>query len=136
LVEKGLFSALMYNHATHISKGTLDKNAIHKLVAISGANPTFPNTDKAVGAAASGGGTHVGAAKPDAFSAAYMARRDKNDGNGFYSQFKKNALKAQAALVAGSKYDDTLKAAVKQMLTIWEKSLAATVINYSISARF
>lgn len=118
LVEKGLFGAALYNQATTLFSDNLTLADVDKIVALFGANPTFPNTN-----------TNK-AAQPDGFMAGYAARRDKNDGNGLYSQFKNNAIKLQAAVKAGNDYKEEQKAALTALKQVWEKANAATVINY------
>ncbi|MDX2195760.1 MAG: hypothetical protein NW207_05025 [Cytophagales bacterium] len=135
LVEKGLFTAALYNHAISGLTGVVTTTTVHQIVAISGLNTKFPNTDKTVGAPASGGGTHVGSTTPDVYMAAYGSRRDKSDGKGLYSQIKYNLTKAQAAANAGDKYKDTLSAALSAYKLSYEKISAATVINYCIDSK-
>lgn len=125
LIEKGLFEAALYNHAYGITQKTeLTPADIDRLVAIFGAHPSFPNS--------SDGSKHE---HPDSYAAKYAAKRDKNDGKGFYTNIKNALLKAQAAVKAGKAYDAELRAALKDYLTNWEKSCAATIINYLYSAQ-
>ncbi len=70
----------------------------------------------------------------DRYMANYLARRDKNDGNGFYSQIKFNFLKLQAALKAGAKFNKERDEAREAIKSILEKATFATVINYCHSA--
>jgi hypothetical protein len=60
----------------------------------------------------------------------YVARRDKNDGNGFYSTIKTNAIKLQAAIKAGDKYKSEQQEAIAAIKLTWEKASAASAINY------
>jgi hypothetical protein len=66
----------------------------------------------------------------DKYMANYIARRDKNDGTGYYSQIKYNFLKLQAALKAGSEYNKERDEARNAIKDILEKATFATVINY------
>ena len=62
--------------------------------------------------------------------AVYAARRDKNDGNGFYTQLKNNFIRLQAVAKAGADYKKEQDEAVADIKLTWEKVNAATVINY------
>lgn len=118
LVEKGLFGAALYNHALTV-KNTANFSAadVDKLVAIYGAKPTFANTDK------------TGDDK-DIFAAKYAARRDKNDSEGLYRKAQAALIRAQAAAKAGENFNSERENAINDFLMYWEKSNAATVINY------
>ncbi|MBK7034363.1 MAG: hypothetical protein IPH49_14105 [Ignavibacteria bacterium] len=118
MAEKGLYAAALYNHAATLMNGTVTSATIDRIVAAFGAHPSFPNTDKA-------------ASNPDKYAAAYCARRDQNDGLGFYSRFKNGALTAQAAAKAGSDYSNELAAGLANMRDAWERAIMATVINYT-----
>ncbi|WP_027001587.1 hypothetical protein [Hugenholtzia roseola] len=119
LVEKGLFGAALYFQATKtFEAATLTPADIDKIVALFGANPTFPNSNSS------------NVEQPDGVMAGYAARRDKNDGNGLYSQFKNNAIKLQAAVKAGNDYKTEQTEALNALKTTWEKANAATIINY------
>ncbi len=118
MVEKGLFSAALYHQATLIMQRTLTPASVDQLVALFGAHPLFPNTDKAT-------------VNPDRYAAAYAARRDQNDGNGLYTTFKKAAIKLQAAVKAGGAYENERNEALSALRAAWEKAIMATVINYT-----
>ncbi len=119
LIEKGLFGAALYNSAVVlIQTSPRTPDLADKLVALFGANPSFPNSNSA------------NVATPDKFLAGYAARRDKNDGNGFYTQIAAAFRKLQAALVAGSEYQQEQNEAIAVIEENWEKSNAATMINY------
>jgi hypothetical protein len=117
LVEKGLYAAALYNHALTVMNAQLTPASIDKIVAIFGASPAFKNTGSAP-------------ENPDVHAANYAARRDKNDGTGFYTKMRDQFIRAQAATKADSRYADTAQAALAQVRQLWEKSQAATVINY------
>lgn len=120
LLDKGLYGAAMYNHAISLVDGTnLTPATVDRLVQIFGAHPDFPNTNN------SGAATN-----PDQFLANYTARRDKNDGEGLYTQIKTAFITLQAALQAGDQYNDERDAALQDLLDLWEKANAATIINY------
>ncbi len=119
LIEKGQFGAVLYKHATDLLSGALTVATADQLIAIFGASPAFPNT-----------GTAANSTTPDKFLANYAARRDKNDGNGFYIQLETAFIKLQAALKAGDEYKQEQQEAIDAIKLIWEKVNAATVINY------
>ncbi|MEZ4686279.1 MAG: hypothetical protein R3B47_09490 [Bacteroidia bacterium] len=83
----------------------------------------FPNSDDA--------SNH---SNPDLFVAKYTARRDKNDGNGFYSQMQAAFIKLQAAIAAGDDYEEERDEAIAVIKDVWEKATMATIINYGYSA--
>jgi hypothetical protein len=118
VIEKGLFGAALYNHATTLLTGTITPAKVDQFVAVFGANPTFPNS----------GSNNV--PRPDVAMANYGARRDKNDGQGLYTQFKTNAIKLLVAGAGGDAYKDLQPAIIKELKLIWEKINAATIINY------
>lgn len=119
LLEKGLFGAALYNYAVSLMQGSMTPATADRLVRIFGAHPDFPNTP-----------TAAKAANPDKFMANYAARRDKNDGTGLYFQMKNGFIKLQAALKAGSEYDQERDEALLAIRETWEKVNAGTVINY------
>lgn len=119
LIEKGQFGSVLYNHATTLLSGTITVETVDQVIAIFGANPAFPNTP-----------TATKTATPDKLMANYAARRDKNDGKGYYSQMKDAFLKLQAAIKAGNDYKKERDEAVAALKLTWEKVNAATIINY------
>jgi hypothetical protein len=119
LLDKGLFGATLYRYANQLMDQPLTVADVDRLVAIFGAHPDFPNTP-----------TAAKATNPDAFMANYAARRDKNDGNGLYSQMKTAFIQLQAAVKAGDEYRDEQVAAITKIRQTWEKINFATVINY------
>ncbi len=120
LLDKGLYGAAMYNHAVSlIEAGSLTPATVDRLVRIYGAHPDFPNTNNS-----------ATADNPDAFLANYTARRDKNDGQGLYTQMKTAFITLQAALKAGEEYSQERDQALQDLTDTWEKANAATVINY------
>lgn len=119
LIEKGLFGAALYNHAVTLLSGELTPATPDRVIAIFGAHPSFPSSNDA--------SKHE---HPDKFIASYTARRDKNDGKGFYSQIKNNLIKLQAAIKAGDDYRKEQQDAIEAIKENWEKANAATIINY------
>lgn len=127
LVEKGQFNATLYNHAVKLMSGPISLATVDQLVAIFGAKPAFANS----------GSANVSAENRDRAMANYGARRDKNNGEGMYSQIKTAFIKLQAAVKAGSDFETEKAEALKSIQALWEKINAATTINYchsSISA--
>jgi hypothetical protein len=122
-IEKGLFEAAMYNHFVNLSQTKITPETVDKMLCIYGAHPNFPNTN-----------TPAKTPTPDAVIAMYAARRDKNDGNGLYSQIKNQFLKLQAATKAGDAYLDEQNAAVAELKILMEKAIMATVIHYGFAA--
>jgi hypothetical protein len=126
VVEKGSFTAAFYNrlltltasdfsNPTHVGK-------VDALIALFGAHPTFKNSNNA---------TKHGA-YADKYAAGYVARRDKNDGNGLYTKTRDNFIKLQGAINSGNTVERN--AALLQIKRNWEKGIMATVVNYSSSA--
>ena len=122
LVEKGLFGAALYNQALSLmAKHTEFTPAkADQLLSMYGASPLFTSSDIA---------TKHGA-DIDRFMANYGARRDKNDGNGLYTQMKVALITAQAAAKATPANHTKMLEAFETIQSTWEKINAATVINY------
>ena len=119
LIEKGQFGSVLYNHATTLLSGKITAETVDQVIAIFGANPTFPNTP-----------TAAKTAQPDKLMANYAARRDKNDGKGYYTDMKNAFLKLQAAVKGGDNYVKERDEATAAIKLTWEKINAATIINY------
>jgi len=121
LVEKGLFGAMSYNHAVQIMKNS---NLTHKeldgIVAIFGASPAFPNSDNV-------------AENPDRICAKYAARRDQANGTGPYEAVRDGALLTHGAITAGIEYRQRQREGLEEIRYYWERSQAATVVNYLYS---
>lgn len=120
LLEKGQFNATLYNHATALMGDEINTQTVDQLVAIFGAKPAFANS----------GSSNVAAENRDRAMANYGARRDKNDGEGMYSQIKTAFITLQAAVRAGGDYQEEQEEALENIQLLWEKINAATVINY------
>lgn len=123
VIEKGLFGAAFYNNATALMTGTITEATIDRIIGIYGASPSFPNTN-----------TATITTSPDSYAALYASRRDKNDGNGIYSKIKNAFITAQAAVKAGSKYNNERDAAFAVIKLEWEKALISTVAHYGYAA--
>lgn len=122
VVEKGLFAAAMYQYATEILDGEHDETTADRVVALFGAHPNFSNSDNA------------SLAHPDAFSAKYTARRDKNDGTGMYDIMQQNFTVLQTAIRVGDDLQGEKETAIASIKSTREKAIFATVINYLHSA--
>lgn len=118
-IEKGLFEAALYNHLVNLSLGNINTATVDQMLCIYGAHPSFPNTY-----------TTANTSTPDAFIALYAARRDNNDGTGFYHQIKQQFLQLQAAVIAGDSYTSERDEAIAALKANIEKALMATVIHY------
>lgn len=119
MIEKIQLGSVQYNQAATLLSGKITTETVDQVMALFGANPTFPNTP-----------TATKTAQPDLFMANYAARRDKNDGKGYYSQMKEAFLKLQAAVKAGDNYTKERDEAVATIKLTWEKVNASTIINY------
>ncbi len=119
LLDKGHYGALLYQHFNDLAAGAITEATVDQMLAIFGANPTFPNSYQA--------NLH---AQPDKFIANYAARRDKNDGNGFYTNIRDQFIILQAAVKAGPEYDRERDEAIAAIRLLWEKANAGTIINY------
>lgn len=124
LVEKGQFNATLYKHATELMSGAITPETVDQLVAIFGAKPAFANS----------GSSNVSAEDRDRAMANYGARRDKNDGNGMYSQIQTAFITLQAAVKAGDDYAKERDEALGEIQLLWEKINAATATNYCHAA--
>lgn len=117
IVEKAYFNSVFYNKVVELAASPSSVN-LDKILALYGANPTFPNTP-----------TASKTPQPDIWMANYGARRTKASG-GLYTQVRDAFIKAQAAIKAGDKYNTDRDAAIAEILIKWEQINAATVINY------
>lgn len=123
LIEKGLFGAGLFHTLNLYFEKSQTLAVVNQEMAIVGLNPTFPNTSS------------TKAPKPDVFFAVYMARRDKNDGQGFYTLIKNDFLKLQAAAKWGDTYSKEKAEAIAGIRSNMEKVNAATIINYCHSVQ-
>ncbi|WP_304236740.1 hypothetical protein [Jiulongibacter sediminis] len=121
LIEKGLYAAAFYNKASQLAANPDEKTA-DQILALFGAHPDFSSSNN--------GSLHT---NPDRFIAGYIARRDKNDGSGFYSGVKNGLIKFQAAQKAEGDFEKERDEAIQEIFENWEKGSAATAINYIYS---
>lgn len=125
MIEKGLFGAALYQYGVSLLSNNPNTATIDQVLVLYGAKPVFANS----------GSTNVSAENRDIFMANYAARRsDINDNNSLYIQLKTQFIRLQAAVKAGSQYNDDKNDAVSKIKLIWEKINAATIINYCHSA--
>jgi hypothetical protein len=129
-VEKGMYAASFYNHASGLLSGPLTEAIVDRVLASYGAPPSFPGNDK--GPAADGGIPDGGVASPDVLTAVYAKRRDKRDPQnpGLYLKLKAAFIKSRAAITRGAACDPERDAAIAEIRDLWEKTIFATVIFY------
>jgi hypothetical protein len=120
IIEKGMFGATLVNEAYRLLSGNPTLAQIDQALHIIGANPHFRGSNN----------TSKHGTAADRYFSVYVARRDKNDGNGFYSQMKFNFIKLQAAVKSGSQYNRERDEAIAAIKDILERANAATIINY------
>ena len=118
IIEKGLFGAALANYAQTLLKSP-GLAEVDQALYVLGLTPHFVNSSAA---------KHGSAA--DKYLAVYVARRDKNDGNGLYSNTRFNFIKLQAALKAGEAYQTEKNEAIAAIISNMEKANFATVVNY------
>jgi hypothetical protein len=118
IIEKGLFGAALANYAQTLLKSP-GLAEVDQALYVLGFTTHFVNSSDA---------KHGSAA--DKYLAVYVARRDKNAGNGIYAQIRFNFIKLQAALKAGEAYQNEKNEAIAAIISNMEKANLATVINY------
>lgn len=121
LIEKGLLGALFYNYGLKLyieNPNVANPTTADQLLALYGSSPDLPNSSNA-----------AFYARPDKAIAAYAAQRDKGDEKGIYTQIKTQFIKLQAAYKGGANYNRERDQAFSDILTLWEKVLAATAIH-------
>lgn len=120
-VEKGLYAAALYAHASNLAKGPLALTTTDRMLAIFGAHPSFPNNDK-------------DPSHPDRFVAQYAERRDDESKAepGLYRSIQSHLVRAQAAIQAAD--PSGAERAFDAFLKDWEKTIFSTVIYYAYDA--
>jgi hypothetical protein len=121
-IEKGLYTAALYSQLNTIGGSITSVTDVDRMISIYGAHPNFPNTN-----------TASKTPTPDAFIALYAARRDKADGKGLYTQIQNQFIKLKAAVAAGADYDTEKNEALKEINSLMEKALMATVVHYGFT---
>jgi len=123
IIEKGLFGAALTNQVIQLISNNPTLVSVDKALYLVGATPHFKNSGNAIHGVIA-----------DKYLANYVARRDKNDGNGFYSSLKFNFIKLQAAIKGGATFNNEKNEAITKIKTILEEANYATVINYCHSS--
>ncbi|GAB3252666.1 hypothetical protein GCM10027347_11910 [Larkinella harenae] len=118
LIEKGLYSAALYNYAMSLTDGMFRPATADQLLFLYGASPIFFNSDNA-----------AFYKNPDRLMAAYAARRDDGTGTGLYHQMRQEFIKLQTALKEGEAYNAYRDEALAAIKLNWEKISAATVVH-------
>lgn len=124
IITKTLWGISFINQIQSITNNLSNVNQIDPILVYYGAHPYFKNSSN----------TTLHGNYADRFSANYAARRDKNDGNGFYSKIKNSILKLKAAVQAGNDYQQEKQEAIQDIFKYIERAYAATIINYCFSA--
>jgi hypothetical protein len=118
-IEKGLFSAFSYYQAAQIlTQETLTRDDLHRVVALYGAHPTFPN----------GLGSASGNDRGSAIYAAHRNNVKERNGDGYYTLIHEAIREISVAIKAGSAYEIEKQGAIEEVLRYWEKALVATSI--------
>ena len=120
IIEKLALTNALYYQCVKLmgSKRTLQTS--DKVLTLLGVSPDFVNSDDAL--------KHR---RPDAWIAEYLAKRDKNDGKGFYSAMRYALTKLQAAQKAGDSYGYDQGDAVIRVESICEAVEMATIVYYT-----
>lgn len=112
MIEKGLFSAALYNHAVNVIEGDLTSASIDQLVQVFGTDPSFDPNDVS-------------------HAATYAKRRSFNGTQtGLFYDMKLNLITAKAAIEAGDAYNSARDEALAEFKLNWEKAMFSTVIYY------
>lgn len=119
LIDKGLYGGALYHQVSLLLEQPLTPAVPDKILGVLGMSPLFPSSNNAT--------KHR---RPDRQLGAYLARRDKNEGNGFYARVKKALTTLQAGAKAGSGYGAEQQAAATEIRRAIEEATAASVIHY------
>ncbi|MFN5246378.1 MAG: hypothetical protein ACK5DB_03210 [Ignavibacteria bacterium] len=118
LLDKSAFVGVFFRLAKQIE---LKNEMPHKYIALFGATPAFVNSD-------------ITSNNRDRLTAAYAARRDKNDGRGLYIGFKNVVTSLQGHISSGTSHNDMSLTDKQTIFLLWEKAIMATVVNYCLTA--
>jgi hypothetical protein len=118
IIEKMLYTSVLYTHAYDIAENALDVTASDKMMAVLGISRAFANSNNAA--------LHP---RPDQLIGALAAQRDKADGKGYYSGLSYQMRKLQAATKAGANYQTDQYDAAYATTVLAEYTLMATLIN-------
>ncbi|MEJ1928765.1 hypothetical protein WDZ92_00635 [Nostoc sp. NIES-2111] len=119
LIDKGLYGGALYHQVSILLTQPLTPAVPDKILGVLGMSPLFPSSNNAI--------KHR---RPDRQLGAYLARRDKNEGNGFYARVKKALTTLQTGAKAGSGYGAEQQAAATEIRHAIEEATAASVIHY------
>lgn len=112
LVEKGLFSAALFNRGAELLTGQeLTAADFDKAFVLFGAPANFPNDE----------------GQEDQFGANYVSDRD-NEGTDVYKNIREGFLNGRAAVDADAQ--DSAQVAAQKIVENWERGLAATAVHY------
>ncbi|MEW5737732.1 MAG: hypothetical protein AB1938_02340 [Myxococcota bacterium] len=117
--EKGFFGAGHYAEAVQLMKGDVTPATVDRILALYGANPSFPMDDKAM-------------VNPDVHSAVYAKRRTNPAAAtpGPYLAIKRAFIDARAAAAKGTACAATRDQAFATIRAEWERALIGTVVFY------
>ena len=123
LMEKGLFGGAHYAEAARLMTATAKPGDVDQMVALFGANPSFPMDDKAM-------------ISPDVHSAVYAKRRTNPTAAtpGPYLAIKAAFMNARQATLVGADCAPQREAAFAAIREQWERSLLGTVVYYMTSS--
>lgn len=118
-MDKGLYGAAHYNEAVRLMQGEVTPATVDRILALYGANPTFPMDDKAP-------------VDPDVHSAVYAKRRTNPAATtpGPYLAMKRAFIDARAAAGKGEACVATRDEAFATLRAEWERALIGTVVFY------
>lgn len=118
-MEKGFFGAGHYAEAVRLMKGDVTPVIVDRILALYGANPSFPMDDKAM-------------VDPDVHSAVYAKRRTDPAAAkpGPYLKIKRAFIDARASAAKGGACVATRDQALATIRAEWERALVGTVVFY------
>ncbi len=122
VVEKGLFGALLTYRVHQLLDQPLTVATSDKVMGLLGMSRTFPSSGSAT--------LHT---RPDSALGSYLAQRDKNDGNGYYSQMGLALRRLQTATRNSNATE--AQAAATDIKTLLDKVTGATIIHYCYQTR-
>lgn len=118
-LEKGFFGAGHFTEAVRLMRGDVTPATVDRILALYGANPSFPMDDKAP-------------VNPDVHSAVYAKRRTNPMAAtpGPYLAMKRAFIDARAAAGKGAACAAQRDAAFATIRAEWERALVGTVVFY------
>lgn len=123
VMEKGLFGAAHYAEAARLMTATATAADVDRMVALFGANPSFPMNDK-------------DPTNPDVHTAVYAKRRTNAAAAtpGPYLAIKQAFMNARKSVTVGTTCATQRDEAFTQIRAQWERALVGTVVFYLTSA--